>query len=274
MTYKQGRYNLSATIFVPFDCDNNCPFCTSKADYKNNEDFSLENVLDAIRLLNHKNEIKEFVITGGEPFADIQGLKQIVNCCEKPVYINTTLPIKTFEQAKEIINSTDKIKGVNISRHIEYEFKNVASIEQIDQIEKPVRINCVIPNTYMLKHNLLNFINKYGKKNRDINLRKDYTKTTKENLKDFDSLFRWLATAFDYIETESCMVCNTDYFSVEDKFICAYHRGLQYSAVTVVGKCYVNDVIVSQNGNIYKDWNKTMDLDFLEWLQDNDTKQP
>ena len=30
MEYVAGRNNLACTIFVPFDCDNNCPFCTSK----------------------------------------------------------------------------------------------------------------------------------------------------------------------------------------------------------------------------------------------------
>ena len=266
MKYRQGRYNLSATIFVPFDCDNNCLFCTSKGDYKNNEDFSLEKVLNAIRILNKKTEIKEFVISGGEPFADIQGVKKIIDCCEKPVYINTTLPFKTFEQAKELINTTEKIKGVNISRHIEYDFENVATIEEIDQIKKPVRINCVIPYVRASNARLLEFIYKYGKKNRDINLREDYRITTIETLKGFNSLFIWLAETFDYIETESCMVCNSDYFSVKDEFICAYHRGLQYSSVTIGDKCYINDIIVSQNGNIYKDWDKKIDYDFLEWL--------
>lgn len=29
MIFKTGRANLAYTIFVPFDCKNNCSFCTS-----------------------------------------------------------------------------------------------------------------------------------------------------------------------------------------------------------------------------------------------------
>ena len=34
MEYVAGRNNLACTIFVPYDCDNNCPFCTSKWMYR------------------------------------------------------------------------------------------------------------------------------------------------------------------------------------------------------------------------------------------------
>ena len=34
MEYVAGRTNLACTIFVPYDCDNNCPFCTSKWMYR------------------------------------------------------------------------------------------------------------------------------------------------------------------------------------------------------------------------------------------------
>lgn len=43
MEYIKGRTNLSATIFVPYDCKNNCPFCTSKKDY-----FDINNLLSNI----------------------------------------------------------------------------------------------------------------------------------------------------------------------------------------------------------------------------------
>lgn len=29
-----GRENVSATIFVPYDCENRCNFCTTKQFYK------------------------------------------------------------------------------------------------------------------------------------------------------------------------------------------------------------------------------------------------
>ena len=269
MKYKQGRYNLAATIFVPWDCDNNCPFCTSKTTYKNKQNFNLKNVIDSINILNKKAEIKEFVITGGEPFANINGIKEIVSCCQKPVYINTTLPTKTYGEAREIINNTEVIKGVNVSRHITYEFKNVATVGEIDLIKKPIRINTVFSERDICDIGILklkDFIYKYGKKKRDINIREDYRLVTLSSLKSRNALFEWLAETFDYIETESCMVCNSDYFSVENSFICAYHRGLELSSVTYNDKCYINDVIVAQDGKIYKDWNRKEDDEFTEWL--------
>ena len=36
--------------------------------------------------------VSEFVISGGEPIMDLDILKTIVNACQKPVYINTSLP--------------------------------------------------------------------------------------------------------------------------------------------------------------------------------------
>ena len=33
MKYVVGRSNLSVTVFVPWDCEKHCPFCTSKEFY-------------------------------------------------------------------------------------------------------------------------------------------------------------------------------------------------------------------------------------------------
>lgn len=274
MEYRQGRYNLAATVFVPWDCANNCPFCTSKKDYEKRESFSLEEILVSIKKLNSINQIKEFVITGGEPFADISGLTAILKACKKPVYINTTLPKSTVNQAIDMINLNDRIRGVNISRHINYDFCNVATGEEIDKIQKPIRINTVVTNSAIvcISGMLKEFIYKYGRKNRDINIRADYTQIKLRNLKSRDFMFEWLAREFDYLETESCMVCNSDYFSVDDEFICAYHRGLQFSSVTFDNKCYVNDVIVKQNGKIFKDWDCINDISFSKWLESEVTE--
>ena len=34
-----GRDNISATIFVPYDCTNKCKFCTTKYLYKKDIDY-------------------------------------------------------------------------------------------------------------------------------------------------------------------------------------------------------------------------------------------
>lgn len=271
MEYVKGRTNLSATIFVPYDCNNNCSFCTSKQDYKDTSSFNLMDIVATIKRLNHNDLIQSYVITGGEPLANVSALDYILVWCDKPVYINTTLPINTLNESIDLINITDKIKGVNISRHINSDFPCVATIKDIDRIYKSVRINSVLPygiekgaeNYYTTIHS---FINKYGKKKRDINFRADYRYITLETLKSLDSVSTSFAQWFDYFMTESCLVCNSEHYSMNDQFIVSYHRGLESSCIAFGSKCYVNDVIVKQDGNVYKDWNCILDEDFNKWI--------
>lgn len=271
MQYLKGRTNLSATIFVPYDCNNNCPFCTSKQDYKDTSNFSLMNIAATVRKLNSNPLIQSYVITGGEPLANVGALDYLLAWCDKPVYINTTLPINKLEASIEFINTTDIIKGVNISRHINSDFNCVATVKDIDRIYKPIRINSVLPygiekdteNYYTTIHS---FINKYGKKKRDVNFRADYRYITQDTLKSPDSVSTNFAQWFDYFMTESCLVCNSEHYSVNDEFIVSYHRGLEHSCITFDSKCYVNDVIIKQDGNIYKDWNCISDKEFKEWI--------
>lgn len=267
MEYRKGRKNLSATIFVPYDCKNNCRFCTSKKDYKDCDGFSLDKIIDSIISINENDTIMEYVITGGEPFADTNKLREILNVAwRKPVYINTTLPLDTFEDSLNVINDYSCIKGINVSRHLGFDFKNVVSIADLDRIIKPVRINTVI-NEYFNKDLFVDFCYAYGKKKRDINLRADYRNINEDNLKSRDNISKFLSEQFDYMSSESCMVCNSEYYSVDDKFICAYHRGMELSSVTTAnGKCYVNDVLIKQNGNIYRDWDCRQDEEFEKWI--------
>ena len=266
MKYVKGRTNLSSTIFVPYDCKNNCPFCTSKQDYKNCSNFSLDKILKSIDIINNNPLVQEFVITGGEPFANLESLKKIVDTCNKTVYINTTLPkVNNIDEIISYINNTDKIGGINISRHIGFNFNNVCDIETLDKITKPIRINTVINNNFS-KTAFLDFVYKYGKKKRDINLRADYRKINFDTLKNRDEISIMLQEIFDYIETESYIVCNSEYYSMKNKFIVTYHRGLEHSSVIVGDKCYVNDILIKQDGKIYKDWNCQEDKEFLKWL--------
>ena len=91
--YLSGRGNLACTIFVPWDCSNNCPFCTSKEMYSRmKDDFNLEEIINKIKILNNNPIIHEYVLTGGEPLSNLDNLKKIVSAMDKVVYINTTLP--------------------------------------------------------------------------------------------------------------------------------------------------------------------------------------
>jgi organic radical activating enzyme len=95
MKYYSGRTNLAATIFVPVKCGNNCKFCNTNILYKDFEysnDYLL-NILYAIDICNNNDKVNEFVITGGEPIMNLEILKVIVDKTQKPVFINTSLPV-------------------------------------------------------------------------------------------------------------------------------------------------------------------------------------
>ena len=49
--YKTREGGATVTVFVPYDCQNNCPFCVNKEEYKDMSDFSLEKICESIDLL-------------------------------------------------------------------------------------------------------------------------------------------------------------------------------------------------------------------------------
>lgn len=143
-----GRDDFGVTVYVPWNCTNNCKFCNSKQDYnKITADFEqIKKTLIAIR----DSLVPIVTFTGGEPSADIEKLKQLVAIVSnKIVYINTTLPKKNAIEFIDFVNNTACIKSISISRHkTSYEddcemFNDIADDEMISKIQKSVRINVV-----------------------------------------------------------------------------------------------------------------------------------
>ena len=265
MNFIKGRDNLACTIFVPVICGNNCSFCNTKKDYDGfvYDKKYLAKIINHINNINKSYFVSEFVITGGEPFADLTILEEIVNACEKPVFINTSLPKtqKAYNIVK-FINENKKVRGVNISRHIGLTHSvPVYGTEIIDMIEKPVRINCLVPekNFQMNKINELldNYINKNV--NRLLNLRADYRTINDSNLKSRDYIFNQLIDEYEYMGSTGCLACYTSYFNTPNGDQICYHRGIENSAVVTKDKIYVNDVIIDMYGNLFYDWNKPLE---------------
>ena len=63
------------TVFAPYDCNNNCPFCINKEEYADTSGFSLEKICESIRLMDALTPLCDFVFTGGEPLADLDALQ-------------------------------------------------------------------------------------------------------------------------------------------------------------------------------------------------------
>ena len=265
MRYYKGRTNLAATVFVPVKCGNNCPFCNTNHLYDGFVFSSevMDRILNQIEICNRNDSVTEFVVTGGEPLFDLNVLNTLVSRMSKPVYINTTLPLlKNIDECIDFINRSSKVEGVNISRHINLEHRvGTASLEYIDRIEKPVRINCLVDESVLGKE-LLDYIDLYAGPYRMVNLRADYRRITTDTLKNRDAVSQWLLENFKFEMSNNCLVCNSEFYSDERYKVICYHRGLENSSVTVGDRCYVNDVIIDINGNVFKDWDMVEDKDF------------
>ena len=264
MEYVAGRSNLACTIFVPYDCDNNCPFCTSKWMYRESGiKMDIDKIIEMIKIVNLSKTVMEFVITGGEPTANLDMLKRIVRACDKPVYINTTLPKKNIDNVIRYINTEHKIFGVNISRQfgkLNNLYKFIASPEDLKKLRKPVRINVMRTNVW--KKELDSFMETWLlNKHFLLNLREDYRYITNENLKVHNEVVDYLAEKYVYIGSGGCMVCNGETFvnPETDKFI-HYHRGIEHSCVRFESKTYINDLIIRPDGKAFDDWDWSVEL--------------
>lgn len=274
MNYYKGRNNLACTIFIPVKCGNNCPFCNTNSMYEGFElkDEYIEKILNAIDIANNSKVISEFVITGGEPLFNLEILKKIINKIEKNVYINTSLPnIPNIDECIDYVNNEDKIKGINISRHIANKHNvKVCDNEKFNNIKKYIRINCIIKEEYLNQEGLLkSFIDAYATPYIMINFRADYRYVTTDTLKNRDNIEKWLLTNYHWEYTTSCLVCNSEFFSDNDYKVICYHRGLENSRVTYGNNSYINDVLIDMYGNIYSDWDMIQDDKFIEWLKNN-----
>ena len=194
MRYIKGRSNLSCTIFVPWDCNNHCKFCTSKQMYKQRT-CDMDAIIAQIKKINENPLIQEYVLTGGEPLADLEKCQRLIDAMEKPVYINTTfstftdLP-GTVEMSKvntviDFINNNKKIVGLNVSRHMHQKFyEDVLLIDMFAQlIKKHIKLNVVLSQTFDINE-FKTFIEPYrGLENISICIRADYRQINKNNLK-------------------------------------------------------------------------------------------
>lgn len=273
-----GRDNLALTVFVPFDCTNNCRFCMSKETYITHKP-SMDNVKYQMERFFKKYNypIKDVVFTGGEPMADIDGLQELIDLvpAKYNIYINTTYTKRNLQRFVDLLNGCDKIKGVNISRHYEtYEqdcalLCDIATDEQISMIKKPVRINCVVDNQDISK-----VIARWkGTEARlffrkNFNIEQDFT----ELHNPYDEVALKLVTiGFRFKSHTQCNVCDTTIFEKEDQIV-AYHKGCKNSSI-ITGKCVeINDLIIDQTGFFTFDWGAT-NLEIISKLEEKAQKK-
>jgi len=261
--YVMGRGNLAVTVFVPWDCGNHCSFCTTKPLYKKGR-LSLPRTLGAIydvrRSAPHQQgSIRDFVLTGGEPFARLDGLAAIIgNAPERlRVYVNTSLPDSMFGNMPQLGSIMDRVDGVSVSIHMSEDFKAKAEkLKMLDRWRDKIRVNCVIEalpvpdelfkaytDTMLFKCSYVSF----RSDNRAI--------ATITELKSLDDLFfRFLARRGVYKGSSGCQVCNDDRFTLDNQLDVSYHRGMTYTSIRLPRALVVNDIVVFPDASVSLDW--------------------
>ena len=261
--YHCGRNNLALTIQVPYDCPNNCPFCTAKEKYKNERPnfIRVKNVMETI--LHGRFPIKDVVFSGGEPSANINKLQELINKVpsNKNVYINTTLLSSTYEDFVNLVKKNPKIKGVNISRHassFEEEtalLHHIATDEQIGALARliSVRINVVLYQDIDIEKIIARW-NKYS--GIEISFREDYRKVTSEKELCEENYFTAkLNSLFNYINHGGCNVCHTHQYNLPStEMTIRYHRGFEHTLIEHEDYFEYNDIIIEPNGEVLLDW--------------------
>ncbi|MBR7150513.1 MAG: 4Fe-4S cluster-binding domain-containing protein [Oscillospiraceae bacterium] len=262
--YKTRKGGATVTIFVPYDCRNNCPFCINKKEYADCSGFSAEKIIDSIRVMDEITPECDFVFTGGEPFAQIETLQRMIDAipATHKIYINTTFPVQPGCSAEEMLEFTrrnkDKITCINISRHLQRYVEESAD-EIVAQIATPTRINCVLYKNYPAAK-LRDYAERWLKHGIPVQYRYDYTVTTPENLYDEedDKILHDLREQFTYMGLDGCRMRNGFHFEYKGLHM-TYHKTLPYSTIVETDENGVTydilyDILIKQNGDIHSDW--------------------
>lgn len=266
--YVRSEKGATVTIFAPYDCENKCPFCINKKDYQDNKEFDIEKVKESIKLMDIITPNCDFVITGGEPLANIDAFVDLVELIRElnnygyrhgthhDLFINTTLPIK-HEDIKKINQYSDVITGFNISRHLVKYVKECPD-EWIGELKIPVRINCVLYNTVNIEkaNDLIARFNCYPNIT-GFQFRDNYIGVTHENLFNRETN-EILKALINIIKPGDNCTYHRENFRWNVKFgNISFHRTQCYSKIPM-GKnlFFIGDVIIDPRGLIKDDWNE------------------
>jgi len=268
MNYITRTGGATVTVFVPYDCQNHCPFCINKAEYSDTSKFSLDEIIRSIKIMDAMTPECDFVFTGGEPLADLDALQKMLDVIPTThkIFINTTLPINQGRSESEIagfLNKNyfaNKITGINVSRHLK-PFVQECSDSIFKMLAFKPRINCVLYSMDSQKINIVEALKAFADRFKDITshiqFRKDYVVTDMNNLynTEDDEIFQVLTKAFDYVGPFGEYRMRVGYEFRYGTYKITYHKTLPYS------KIYINnnesclyDIIIKQDGTIKEDW--------------------
>lgn len=278
--YKTREGGCTCTVFVPYDCNNHCPFCVNKKEYADTSSFSLDKIIESIKTIDSITPNCDFVFTGGEPLANLESLQKMLDVLPTThnIYINTTFPVQPNISGEDVLSFVDsnkhKISCINISRHM-HPYVEESPDELISKIPTKTRINCVLYKNYNGDDRLYDFAKRWGKYQIPIQFRFDYTETTPENLYEIDNdpILQDLMRHFTYIGLDGCRMRNGFHFKyyVEEYGLwerMTYHKTLPYSTIVEKDKedgityDILYDILIKQNGDFHSDWtNVPLDIE-------------
>lgn len=272
--YKTREGGATVTIFVPYDCNNHCPFCINKQEYADMSGFSLEKICESIRTMDSITPKCDFVFTGGEPMANLESLQIMLDCIPTThrVFINTTFPVMNDYTAEEMLafaeKNKDKITCFNISRHMQ-KYVEESPDEIIAKIATPKRVNCVLYKHYPTDK-LPAYADRFAEYKIPIQFRFDYTETTPDNLyeESNDQILKDLKHYFTYKGLDGSRMRCGYHFEHNGNHL-TYHKTLPYSTIIEKGDDGVTyailyDILIKQTGKIVSDWTDdypVLDLD-------------
>ena len=262
--YKTREGGATVTVFVPYDCNNHCPFCINKQEYEDMHGFSLEKICESIRLMDSITPKCDFVFTGGEPMANLESLQIMLDCIPTThrIFINTTFPVMHDYTREQMLafaeRNKHKISCFNISRHMQ-KYVEESPDEVIARIATPKRVNCVLYKHYPTEQ-LPAYADRFAEYNIPIQFRYDYTETTPENLyeESNDHILHDLKQYFNYKGLDGCRMRCGYHFEYKGNHL-TYHKTLPYSTIIEKGDdgityAILYDILIKQTGLIVSDW--------------------
>ena len=289
--YKNGA---TVTILVPYDCNNNCPFCVNKEDYKRKYKVKdTYKVIEGMVKLDAITPNCDYVFSGGEPFANYESLIALLETVRKlnangskhKLFINTTFPAFTPEDTITMLSICDVyrdvITGLNISRHLRKYVSECPDsvIDKLKNMGISIRINTVVYKNSDLV-NIKSHLERF--KDYQIQIREDYTKCKIESLHDYyekDGLLQNTLKALDLKFDENNFLFRNDFrwnyilLRKENGYPVTLHRTLPYSTIKYDDSEEINDIIIEPTGDVVTDWNDYGHLiDYEEYKRCMDEK--
>ncbi len=214
--------------------------------------------------------IREVVVSGGEPFANLEGLENILQVASnhgKKVFINTSFPknLETKDAVDLISKYRRNLCGINVSRHVETVFSDddAAFLSEVNSWV-PVRINRLVGGDSIHKvsvketEDLVGAVSKFSS---SLNFRWDYRKLSEEQLHTINNDFLghlFEVPSLSYVRNGECLVCDTFVFHYsrlgDTPYEVRFHRGLPSTFIQKGNYGFINDLVVFPDGTARLDW--------------------